>query len=176
MRPARPLGVPAAFALAMVVTVLCLGGCSADPRDVDGSPKSSESSTADVLKGKASASSSPSASPPASPTPSTATPSAKSTPTRRAPTSSSQVGGSGGSTRAGGSGTTGGGSGGGSGTVPQNPNRGPNPPPAPPRPSPTPEWTSGAWQPGDPVEATAPVMTPGQGRPAEGTFRRRSKG
>ncbi|MFI6440546.1 hypothetical protein [Streptomyces sp. NPDC050759] len=28
---------------------------------------------------------------------------------------------------------------------------------------PTPEWSSGAWQPGDPVETTAPVMTPGQG-------------
>ncbi|MDI5904081.1 recombinase family protein [Streptomyces sp. 12257] len=65
--------------------------------------------------------------------------------------------------RAGGSGTTGGGSGGRSGTVPQNPNSGPTPPSAPPRPSPTPEWSSGAWQPGDPVETTAPVITPGQG-------------
>jgi len=160
VRPARPLVVAAAFGLATALTVLCVGGCSADSKGVDPSPTSSVSLTADALKAEPSASPSPSESPSASAAPSK-TP--ESTPTRRAQTASSHVGGSGGSTGGGGSSTTAGGTRGGSGTVPQNPNRGPTPPPAPPRPAPTPEWSSGAWQPGDPVETTAPVMTPGQG-------------
>lgn len=32
VRPARPLGVAAAFGLATALTILCLGGCSADPK------------------------------------------------------------------------------------------------------------------------------------------------
>jgi hypothetical protein len=159
--------------IATVVIALCSVGCSAGentstdrPRSEELSPTSSASAWAEEASGK-----------PSTPPSRSARASQVPTPSKTVTASPSSAVGSGGSTRStaaatGRSGSTG------ANAVPQNPNRGSTPPPAPDRPFPTPEWSSGAWQPGDPVETTAPGAVPGQGwrmyRPLPSHTRRRS--